>query len=150
MFPKAHLTSHSRIYGSRRVTTPSWLFGSLKPFWYSSLVYYWLLFLISSLSVRFLQFLSFIVPILAWNVPFIALIFLNTSLVFTILLLSSISLHFHIRRPFYLSLLFSGTLHSVAYIFPLSPLPFTFLLSSAICKAFSDNHFAFLPFFYLG
>ena len=32
----------------------------------------------------------------------------------------------------------------------LSPLPFTSLLFSAICKASSDNHFAFLHFFFLG
>ena len=31
-----------------------------------------------------------------------------------------------------------------------SPLPFTSLLFSAICKASSDNHFAFLHFFFLG
>ena len=31
-----------------------------------------------------------------------------------------------------------------------SPLPFTSLLFSAICKASSDNRFAFLPFFLLG
>ena len=30
-----------------------------------------------------------------------------------------------------------------------SPLPLAFLLFSAICKAFSDNHFAFLHFFFL-
>ena len=54
----------------------------------------------------------------------------------------------HLRRLSYLSLLFSGILHSVVYIFPfllcLSPL---FL---AICKMFSDNHFALLHFFFLG
>ena len=32
----------------------------------------------------------------------------------------------------------------------LSPLPFTSLLFSAICKASSDSHFAFLRFFFLG
>ena len=32
----------------------------------------------------------------------------------------------------------------------LSPLPFTSLLFSAICKASSDSHFAFLHFFFLG
>ena len=32
----------------------------------------------------------------------------------------------------------------------LSPLPLTSLLSSAICKASSDNHFAFLHFFFFG
>ena len=31
-----------------------------------------------------------------------------------------------------------------------SPLPFASLLFSAICKASSDNHFAFLHFFFLG
>ena len=37
MLPKAHLTLHSRMYGSRWGTTPSWLSGSLKPLLYSSL-----------------------------------------------------------------------------------------------------------------
>ena len=36
MLPMAHLTSRSRMSGSRWVTTPSWLSGSLKPFLYSS------------------------------------------------------------------------------------------------------------------
>ena len=35
------------------------------------------------------------------------------------------------------------------YLF-FSPLPFASLLFSAICKASSDNHFAFLHFFFLG
>ena len=35
------------------------------------------------------------------------------------------------------------------YLF-FSPLPFISLLFSAICKASSDNHFAFLHFFFLG
>ena len=39
MLPKAHLTSHSRMSGSRLVTTPSWLSGSLRSFLYSSSVY---------------------------------------------------------------------------------------------------------------
>ena len=37
MLPNAHLTLHSRMSGPRWVTTPSWLSGSLRPFWYSSL-----------------------------------------------------------------------------------------------------------------
>jgi len=37
MLPKAHLTSHSRMSGSRWVITQSWLFGSLRSFLYSSL-----------------------------------------------------------------------------------------------------------------
>ena len=57
--PKAHLTSHSRTSGSRWVIKPSWLSGSLRPFLYSSSVYSCHLFLISSASVRFLSFLTF-------------------------------------------------------------------------------------------
>ena len=55
-----------------------------------------------------MPFLSFIVPIFAWNVPLVSLIFLKTSLVF--LLFSSISLHWLLWRLSYLSLLFFGTL----------------------------------------
>ena len=40
MVPIAYLTSHSRISGSSWVTTPSWLFGSLRPFLYSSSIVY--------------------------------------------------------------------------------------------------------------
>ena len=49
MFPKAHLTSHSRMSGSRWVITSSWLTGSLRTFLYSS-VYSCHHFLISSAS----------------------------------------------------------------------------------------------------
>ena len=52
MFHKAHLTSHSKMSGSRWVITPSCLSGLLRPFLNSSSVYSWHLFLISSLSVR--------------------------------------------------------------------------------------------------
>ena len=44
MVPKAHLTSHSRMSGSRWVITPSWLSGSWRSFWYISCVYSWYLF----------------------------------------------------------------------------------------------------------
>ena len=104
MFPKVHLTSHSRMSGSRWVITPSWLSGSWRSFLYSYSVYSCHLFLISSASVRFLPFLSFTVPIFAWNVPLVSLIFLKRSLVFPILLFSSISLHWLLRKAF-LSLL---------------------------------------------
>ena len=68
MLPKAHLTSHSRMSGSRWVITASWLSGSWRSFLYSSSVYSCHLFLISSASVRSIPFLSFIEPIFAWNV----------------------------------------------------------------------------------
>ena len=54
MLSKAHLTSHSRMSGSRWmwVITPSWLSGSWRCILYSSSVYSCHLFLISSASVR--------------------------------------------------------------------------------------------------
>ena len=92
MLPKAHLTSHSRMLGSRWMTTLSWLSWSLGPSLYSSSVYSYHLLLISSASVRGLLFLSFIVPIFSWNFCLVFLIFSNRFLVFSTLLFSSISL----------------------------------------------------------
>ena len=72
MFSKAHLTSHSRMCGSRWLITPLWLSGSWRYFLYSSSVHSCHLFLISSAFVRFLPCLSFIEPIFAWNIPFVS------------------------------------------------------------------------------
>ena len=135
--------------GSRWVITPSWLSGSWTSFLYSSSVYSCHLFLISSASVRSIPFLSFILSIYAWNIPLVSLIFLKRSPVFPILLFSSISLHCSLRKAFLslLAILWNSAFKWVYLFF--SPLPFTFLFS-AICKASSDNHFAFLHFFFLG
>ena len=100
MLPKAHLTSHFRMSGSRWVITPSWLSGSWISFLYGSSVYSYYLFLISSASVRSIPFLSFIVPIFVWNVPLVSPIFLKRSLVFPILLFSSVSLHWSLIIDF--------------------------------------------------
>ena len=120
MLPKAHLTSHCKMSGSRWVITPSWLFVSLRPFFLSySSVYSCHLFLISSPSVRSIIFLSFIVPLCVWNVPLVSLIFLKRSLVshsfvflYFFLLISEEGL-----RLSYFFLLFFGTLQSDEYIF---------------------------------
>ena len=104
MLPKAHLTSLSRMSGSRWVITPSWLSGSWRSFLYSTFVYSCHLFLISFASVRSIPFLSFTVHMFSWNVPLVSLITLKRSLVFPILLFSSISLHWSPRKAF-LSLL---------------------------------------------
>ena len=85
MLPKAYLTLHSRMSGSRWVTTSPQLSGTLRVFLYSSSMYSCHLFLISSASVRSIPFLSFIVPIFAWNVLLVSLIFLKRSLVLPIL-----------------------------------------------------------------
>ena len=77
MLSKAHLTSHSRMSGSRWVVTPSWLSWSWRSFLYSSSVYPWHLFLMSSASVRSVPFLSFIEPVFAWNVPLVISNFLE-------------------------------------------------------------------------
>ena len=94
-------------------------------------------------------FQLFIVLIFSWNVPLVSLIFLKRSLVFPFLLFSSISLHWSLRKAF-LSLLVIlwNSAFKWAY-FPFSPLPFTSFLFSAIYKTSSDNHFAFLHFFFL-
>ena len=149
MLPKAHLTSHSQMSGSRLVITPSWLSG-WRSFLYSYYVYSWHLFLISSASVRSIPFLSFIVPIFAWNVPLVALSFLNKSLDFPVLLFSSISLHWSLRKAFLslLAILWNSAFRWVYLYF--SPLPFASLLFTAICEASSDRHFVFLHFFSLG
>ena len=97
---------------------------------------------------RSILFLSFIEPIFAWNVPLVALIFLNTSLVFPILLHSSISLQWSLRKAFLslLAVLWNSAFKWVYLSF--SPLLSASLLFTAICKVYSDSHFAFLPFFF--
>ena len=150
MLPKAHLTSHSWISGSRWVITPLWLSGSWRSFLCSSSVYSYHLFLISSASVRSIPFLSFIVPIFAWNVPLVSLIFLKRCLVFPILLFSPISLHWSLRKVF-LSLL--AILWNSAFkweYLSFSPLLFTSLHFTAICKPSSDSHLLFGPSFSWG
>ena len=62
------------------------------------------LFLIYFASASSIAFLSFIVPIFAWNILLVSLIFLKRSLVLPVLLFSSISLHWSLRKAF-LSLL---------------------------------------------
>ena len=118
MLPKAHLTSYSSISGFMWVTPASSLSRSLWPFLYNSSVHSFHLFLISSASVRSLTFLSFIVPIFAWSVPLVAPIFLKQSIHFTVLLFYSNSFSVHLWRLSYHSLLLSGSLHSIGYIFP--------------------------------
>ena len=122
----------------------------MKIFLYSSSVYSFHLFIISYASVRSIPFLSFIVPMSAWNVPLALLIFLKRSLVFPSLLFSSISLHWSLRKAFLplLAILWNFAC-KWAYL-SFSPLPLASLLFSAIWKTTSDNHFAFLHFFLLG
>ena len=104
----------------------------------------------SSAFFKSIPFLSFIDPIFAWNVPLVSLIFLKRSLVFPILLFSSISLHWSLRKTFLslLAILWNSAFKEVYLSF--SPLLFSSPFFTAIFKASSDSHFAFLHFFFLG
>ena len=115
----------------------------IKTFSYTSSAYSCHLFLISSVSVLYWSIFS-------WNVPFVFLIFLKRALVFPILLFSSISLHWSLRKAFLslLAILWNCAFKWVYLSF--SPLLLASLLFSAISKASSDNYFAFLHFFVLG
>ena len=85
---------------------------------------------------------------LIWNTPLMFPIFLKGSLVFPLLFLSSIIKHCSLKKAF-LSLLaiFWNSVFNWMYL-SLSLLLFASLCSSTICKASSDNHFAFLLFFF--
>ena len=127
---------------------PSWLSGSLRSFLYSS-VYSCHLFLVSSASVRSIPFLSFIVPIFTLNVPLVPKIFLKRSL----LSHSTVFLYFFAlitEEGFFISPFYSLELCIQMEKSFLLSFSFNFLLFSDICKASSDNHFAFLHFFFLG
>ena len=107
------------------------------------------LFLISTASVGSILFLSFIVPIFAWIVPLVSLIFLQWSLVFPFLFFHLFLCIDHWGK---LSYLFCCSLElciqmGISFSFSFA---FHALLFSAIGKASSDNHFAFLHFFFWG
>jgi len=75
--------------------------------------------------------------------------FLKRSLVFPILLFSSISLHWSLKKAKQsLPILWNSAFRCLYLSF--SPLLFTSLLFTAICKASPDSHFAFLHFFSMG
>ena len=102
------------------------------------------------MSTRSLLFLSFIVPIFGQNIPLIFPVFLKRSLVFPLLLLSSSFMYSSLKKAFLsLCAVFWKSAFSWIY-YSLSPLLLASLLSLAICKASSDNHFDFFLFFSFG
>ena len=121
----------------------------MKIFFYSSPVYSCHLFLMSSVSVRSILFLSFIVPAFAWTIPLVSLIFLKiSSLSHSIIFFYFFALI--TEEGFLISPCYSLELCIQMSISFLSPLPSVSPLFSIICKASSDNYFAFLHFFFLG
>ena len=102
------------------------------------------LFLSPSVSTRSQPLMSFIVPIFGQNVLLILPIFLKRSLVFPLLFFSSSFIHCSLIKVFLsLCAILRKSAFGWMYLSP-SPLLFVSHLSLAICKASSDNHFAFL------
>ena len=147
ILPKTHLTSYSRMSGSRWVIRPSWLSGSWRSFLYSSSVHSCHLFLISSAVI---PFMSFIKPIFAWNVPLAISNFLEeiSSLSHSIIFLYFFTLF--AEEDFLISSCYSLELCIQMGISFLYSFAFHFSSFTAICKASSDSHFAYLHFFFLG
>jgi len=102
---------------------------------------------IVTLLVRSILFLSFIMPIFAWNVPLVSLIFLKRSLVSPILLFSSF-FALITEEGFLISPCYSLELCIEMVYLSFAPLPYPSFLFSAMAS--SSNHFAFLHFFSLG
>ena len=118
----------------------------MKIFLYIS-VYSCHLFLISSAAFRSIQFLSFIVPIFAWNVPLVSVIFLKRSVISFCCFLLFLCI-VHLRNLFFISPCYSLELCiQLGIFFPFS-LPFTSFLSCF--KDSSNNHFPFLQFSFFG
>ena len=147
MLPKAHLTSHSRMSGSRWVITPSRLSGSWRSFLYyvflPPLLKIFCFCSVCTISVLYCACLCMKCFLGVSN-------FLEEISVFPILLFPSISLHRSWRKAFFslLAILWNSAFKWVYLSF--SPLPLASLPISAICKASPDSHFAFLHFFFLG
>ena len=133
--------------GSRWVITPSWLSGSWRSFLYGYSVYSCHLFLISLLLLGPYHFCRLSSPSL-YEMFLWYLIFLKRSLVFPILLFSSVCIDRWGR--FLISPSYSLKLCIQLGIFFLFPLFFASHLFTAECKVSSDSHFAFLHFFFLG
>ena len=142
MLPKAHLTSHSKMSGSRWVITPLWLSGLVRLSLYSSCV-----FLPPLLNILFFCYVHTI------SILYRAHLCMKCSLGISNVLevISSLShsvvfLYFFalIMRKAFLSLIaiLSNSAFRWVYL-SFSPLTFSSLLFIALCRASSDKHFAF-------
>ena len=103
----------------RWVTTPLWLSQSLR---LSLLIYLFCIFLLPLFnlfcSFRSLAILSFFVPILAWKFPSYLQFSLRDFQFYPFCCFPVFLCVVPLRRPSYISLLFSGTLKSADTIFP--------------------------------
>ena len=87
-------------------------------------------------------------PIFAWSVRLVSLIFLKRSQSFQFYCFLLFLCIDHLGILYLSAFLWNSAFRWIYLSF--SPLPFASLLFSAIWKASSDNHFAFLHFFFLG
>ena len=143
MFLKAHLTSYFRISSSRWVTIPSWLSESFKPFF--GIVFLCIL-ATSSQSLLLLlnpshSVISSTHPCRRMKYSHDSPNFLKESLVFLILLSSSVALHCWFKKTFLSFFAFLCKSIFGWVCLSLSLLPFTFLLSSSFVKP-PKNYFA--------
>ena len=94
------------------------------------------------------KILCFIMPIVAWNIPFVSLIFLKRTLVLPFLLSSSISLHCSLRKAFlsFLAILWNSAFR-VGYIFPFLACLSLLFYSQLFVR---PSQTTILPFFVLG
>ena len=137
MLSKAHLTSHSRMSGSRWVITSSWLSRSWRSFLYSSSVY----------SCDLLIFLLLLGPYHFCPLSSPSLHEISLGISYFLEVISSLS-HCVVFLYFFVLIAKEGFLISPCYslehciqmgISFFSPLCFAFFLFTAICKASSDK-----------
>ena len=148
MLPKPHLTSHFKVSGSEWETTPSWLSESLRSVLYSSSVYSFHLFWSFLLLLGLYCFCPLMCPSLDEMILWYSQFSWGDLLSYPFCCLPLFLCIFLWRRPSCLAILWNSAFSWVSL--SLSPLLFPSLLSSAICKVSSDNHFAFLHFFCWG
>ena len=148
MLPETHLTLHPGMWSCVQWSHHHGYLHNDDVFLYSSPMYSCHLFLISSASVRSIPFLSFIVPIFVWNIPLVSnfledISSLSHSIVF-LYFFAVITEEGFIISPCYSLEVCIQMVYLSFFSYPLAS-----LLFSAICKASSDNYFAFLHFFFL-
>ena len=146
MLLKAHLTLHSKMFGSRWVITPLWLPGSWRSLSCSSLC---------TLATSS----KYILPLLGPYrfCPLLCPFCMKCSLGISNFLEEISSLSHSIASLYFFALITEEVfLISPCYYLKqmgisfLFVLPFTSLLFTVVCKASSHNHFAFLHFLFLG
>ena len=146
MLPKAYLPLHSRMSGSRWVITPSWLSGS----WRSYLYRIFCVFLPPLLNI-FCSYKVHTISVIYWAQKY-SLGVSNFLEEIISIFHSILFLYFFVLIPeedflSLLAILWNSVFKWVYLSF--YPLPLASLLFSGICKASSDNHFAFWHFFFL-